>query len=199
MIDEIKPFEYSAEQWSVVVGTIPAATAADADAMLARQKLEAAATGYLTLAHHHRIRFAKAAPAKVTLRVHDQIKAAIDYADKTANSLLKIPLQEALKVMYATTQVEAFAMLRLSRKGRTDPARDLLNYLILNVWTSELKGKLTTGRSASAGRRAANSPANRFLIAALKPLLVIGPEAAEKIIEAERQRRAGLKKRFPLF
>ena len=80
-------------------------------------------------------------------------------------------------------------MLRLSRKGRTDPPRDLLNHLVLKVWTDKLKEPLTTGRPNSAAtgkRREANSPGVRFLIAALKPLIEIGPEAAEVIIEKQR-------------
>jgi hypothetical protein len=186
-------FEYNAEQWSVIVGTFPVTKAADVDLMLTvRQQLEAAATGYSTLKHRHRVRFAKGSPAKLMLQARDHIRAALDYAERTDNTPLKGDLGKALKTMYETTPVEGFDMLRLSRKGRTDSARDLLHQLVLRVWTDTLAGALTTGRKsdASSGKREANSPVVRFLIAAIKPLGVeIGPEAAEKIVEKEKNDR----------
>jgi hypothetical protein len=179
-------FAYSAEQWDEVAGAIPATMAADIDLMLTvRQKLEEAASDYLAMKQHQRKRFAKGSLTVRTLRARDQIKAALDYAAATDNAPLKAVLGDALRTMDATTQVKALDMLRLSRKGRSDPDRDLLHLRVLTTWTNDLAGALTVGRSNS-GRRKANSPATRFLIAVLKPLVVIGPEAAEKIIEAER-------------
>jgi hypothetical protein len=183
-----KPVEYSPEQWSAVAATVPAELAADSDLMIsARQQLEAALSGYQNMTDAYGRRFAKGSPARAAQQARDNIQAAIEYAEATNNVVLKTRLDEALKIIYATTHVEAFDMLAESRKGRSDAARDLLNHLILKVWTRELKGTLTTGRANSAaGKRQANSPAVRFLIAALKPLFVIGPERAEKIVEAER-------------
>jgi hypothetical protein len=101
----------------------------------------------------------------------------------------KTSLDEAFKTLYATTKVHGLDGLSLSRKGRVDVPRELLNHVVLRkVWTQELNGKLTTWRANSAtGKRQANSPAVKFLIAALRPLFVVGPERAEKIIEAERK------------
>lgn len=190
---------YGGEQWSAIVGTISPAKAADADLMLTvHQQLEAAASGFLTQTRQHRGRFAKGSPAKLMLQARDHIQAALDYAEKTDNAPLKGDLGEALMTMHATTLVEGFDILRLSRKGRTDPARDLLHHLVLKVWTDRLAGALTTGRKsgASPGKREANSPAIRFLIATLEPLVPIKPETAKKIVEAEKNERAALQKQI---
>jgi hypothetical protein len=107
---------YGGEQWSAIVGTISPAKAADADLMLTvHQQLEAAASGFLTQTRQHRGRFAKGSPAKLMLQARDHIQAALDYAEKTDNAPLKGDLGEALKTMHATTLVEGFDILRLSR------------------------------------------------------------------------------------
>jgi hypothetical protein len=162
------------------------------------QQLETAAAGYLTLTRQHRGRFAKGSPARLMLQAQDQLRAVLDYAEKTGNTPWKDDLEKALKTMRETTLVEGFDMLRLSRKGRTDPDRDLLHHFVLRVWTDTLSETLTTGRKSnisSSGKREANSPAIRFLVAALNPLVPIRPEAAEKIVEKEKNERAAFQER----
>jgi hypothetical protein len=189
-------FEYNAKQWIAILGTVSPTQAADDALMLTvRQQLETAASGYLTLTHRHRTRFAKGSPAKQMLLAYDQIKAALDYAERTGNAPLKSILETALTIMGITTMVEGFDMMRLSHRRRADPARDLLHHLVLKAWTDTLAGGLTTGRKSDASpgnKREANSPAIRFLVAALKPLgIEIRPEMAKKLIEAEKKGRRG--------
>jgi hypothetical protein len=182
--DDPEPFAYSAQQWAAVLATIPPAKAADADLMLiVRQQLETAVRGCLTIMHH-----LKESPGKQTMQAHDQIKAALDYAEKTGNTPLKADLETALETMYATTQVASYEEMRLMRKGRKDPGREVFHHVVLKIWTVRLGGALTTGRKSDASRskREADSPAIRFLIATLKPLAAIGPEAAKKIVKAHK-------------
>jgi hypothetical protein len=190
---------YGGEPWNAIVGTVSPAKAADADLMVTvHQQLETAAAGYLTLTRQHRGRFAKGSPARLMLQAQDQLRAVLDYAEKTGNTPWKDDLEKALKTMRETTLVEGFDMLRLSRKGRTDPARNLLHHFVLRVWTDTLSETLTTGRKSnisSSGKREANSPAIRFLVAALNPLVPIRPEAAEKIVEKEKNERAAFQER----
>ena len=189
---------YGGEPWNAIVGTVSPAKAADADLIVTmHQQLETAAAGYLTLTRQHRGGLQRIA-REAMLQAQDQLRAVLDYAEKADNTPWKDDLEKALKTMRETTLAEGFDMLRLSRKGRTDPARDLLHHFVLRVWTDTLSETLTTGRKSnisSSGKREANSPAIRFLVAALNPLVPIRPEAAEKIVEKEKNERAAFQER----
>jgi hypothetical protein len=115
---------------------------------------------------------------------------------KGTNLSYRYHLDKALN--FADAAVAAFEMQGSTHKGRKSPERDWLYSRLLSIWTERFKGKLTTGRRSDEkpGKRVANSPALRFLLAALGLVFhreMIGAEAAEKIIEAEIRRR----KRMP--
>jgi hypothetical protein len=192
-----EPTGLDEQWWGGVVGAIPPEKAANAGLMLkVRGELEIALNGCLTMERAYSIRFAAGSRAREALRAHGQIKAALAYAEKTNNAPLIGSLCESLKIMITTTQVDGLISLQASRKGRNDPPRRWLCHAILKVWTDTLMAPLTTGRrnDASGGKRGANSPVIRFLIAVLSPRAPIGPEAAEKAVERERTERERLRR-----
>lgn len=188
---------YGGEKWNAIVGTVSPTQASDPDLMrTTHEQIETAAGGYLTQICQHRIQFTKGSPARLAPQARDHITAALDYAEKTGNAPLKDSLETTLKIMDATTSADGWDMRRLSRKGRADPPRALLYHSILSIWIDTLAGTLTTGRTSGGapGKREANSPAIRFLIAALEPLFTISREAAKKIVENEKRERARARK-----
>ncbi|WP_315720178.1 MULTISPECIES: hypothetical protein [unclassified Bradyrhizobium] len=186
------PFRYSATQWSEIVAQIPAVASNDAVLMFeVRAQLEAAAAGYLTMTAAHKARFANGSRAQETLEARDHISAARQYASKTGNAALAGHLDAALSCLLASEPVDGLDMLKKAHRGNTDPARDLLYDLALRTWTGLLKLPLTTGRPSNAtgaGTRKPNSPAVRFLVAAVSGVTDIRAEAAERIIEVEKRR-----------
>jgi len=98
------------------------------------------------------------------LQARDHIQAALDYAEKTDNTPLTGDLGKALKTMHATTLVEGFDILRLSRRGRTDPARSVAPFRIesLDRHADGSANHRTKERRFAPGKREANSRPSGF-------------------------------------
>jgi hypothetical protein len=180
------------DQWQVILRAVPETRLAAADLDAARPEFNEAASDYFALVFYHRTGFAKDSPLKVWRKRSANIAAAMLDGVQATNLSYRHHLNEARK--FADAAVTAFEMQGNAHKGRKSPERDWLHSRLLSIWTTRFNGKLTTGRPSNAkdGERAANSPALRFLLAALEPVLLddmIGAEAAEKIIEAEIGRR----------
>lgn len=182
------PFRYSAAQWSEIIAQVPSVLADDAALLReARKQLETALGGYLTMTAAHKARFAKGSSANSMLGVLNQIRDALHYAEAAGNALVAGHLNAALQAMLSSTHVEALEMLAHAHRGNSDPARQLLYDIVLRTWTGPLKGSLKASRPSSGDRkREANSPAVRFFVAAVAPLIKIGREGAERIVEATK-------------
>jgi len=184
------------DQWNAVlaaVAELPLLSPDDFDAT--RGEYNDAASDYLALAFHHHARFAKGSPAKIWRKKRKHILAALLLdAERSTSLSFEFHLKEALHI--ADAAVVAFEMEGTLHTGRRNPERDWLYNRLMGIWTRHFGGKLTTGRTTDkeTGKQVATSPAIRFLLAALTPILrddMIGAEAIEKIIEAEiaRQKR----------
>jgi hypothetical protein len=176
-------FNYSDDRWRAVAAAIPQ-SGIDIDST--RKEIEAMVLDYLVMSHQQRKRSADGSMAKETRRARDNIKAALAFAEKTQNDLLRASLEQSLRLIEKTTNVEAFDMLADVHRGRKDPALDLLYHRLLQFWTAvPLNGKLTIGRSGGAK----TSAVIRFLVAALAPVHPISPETAAKVVKQERDQR----------
>jgi hypothetical protein len=183
------------DQWKVVLGAVPQAQLAHADLDAARAEFNEAASDYLALVFYHRARFAKGSPVGAWRKRRKNIVAALLDDVQATNLSYQYHLGKALD--FGDAAVAACEMQGNAHKGRKSPERNWLYSRLLNIWIRRFNGKLTTGRPSNEkpGRRVANSPALRFLLAALGPVLrddMIGAEAAEKIIKAEMRRRKRL-------
>lgn len=163
---------------------------ADLDAV--REEFNEAGSDCRALIHFYHARFAKGSPAKAWRKRRRHIDAALLDIEQAINLSYQYHLNKAK--YFADAAIAAFEMQGEIHKGRRSPERDWLYSRLLSIWTTQFNGKLTTGRPSNAkpGKRVANSPAIRFLLAALTPILrddMIGAEAAEKIIKAEIERR----------
>jgi len=186
------------DQWKVVLGAVSETQLAHADHDAARAEYNEAASDYLALFFFHRARFAKGSPVGAWRKRRKNIVAAMLDNVQATNLSYQYHLDKALD--FADAAVAASEMQGHAHKGRKSPERDWLYSRLLNIWTTRFNGKLTTGRPSNekAGKRVANGPALRFLLAALGPVLrddMIGAEAAEKIIKAEKRRRKLLAER----
>jgi hypothetical protein len=184
------------DQWKVVLGAVPETQLANADHDAARAEYNEAASDYLALVFYHRAWFATGSPVGAWRKRRKNIRAAMLDDAQAINSSYQYHLNKALE--FADAAVAAFEMQGHAHRGRKSPERSWLYCRLLNIWTTRFNGKLTTGRPSNEkpGKRVANSPALRFLLAALGPVLrddMIGAEAAEKIIEAEIERRKRLR------
>ncbi|WP_339033397.1 hypothetical protein WHZ78_16675 [Bradyrhizobium symbiodeficiens] len=182
------PFRYSAEQWSEIMAQVPAALADDASLVReVRTSLETALGGYLTMTAAHKSRFARGSPANSMLGAFNQIRETLHYAEATGNALVAGHLNAAHQAMLSSTHVEALEMLAHAHRGNNDPARQLLYDIVLRTWTGPLGGSLKVSRPSSGHRkREATGPAVRFLVAAVAPVISIGREGAERIVEAAK-------------
>jgi hypothetical protein len=186
------------DQWSAVLATVPEELLAPADldtdqrahgrADAARGEFNEAASDYLAFAFYHRARFAEDSPVKAWRKRRKGLEAALQGIDGPDPYWLWV--SKALH--FAKAAVVACEMEGSIHHGRS-PERDWLYSRLLELWTKRFNGKLTTGRPGNTkpGKRAANSPAIRFLLAALTPILrddMIGAEAVKKIIQAEIKR-----------
>jgi hypothetical protein len=179
-------------QWEVILGAVPETQLALADLDVARAEYNEAASDNLAQVFFHRARFAKGSPVGVWRKRRKNIQAAMLDEVQAKKLPYQYHLSQALE--FADAAVAAFEMQGHAHKGRKSPERSWLYCRLLNIWTTRFNGKLTTGRPSNEkpGKRVANSPALRFLLAALGPVLrddMIGAEAAEKIIKAEMRRR----------
>lgn len=182
-------------QWKAILGAVPETQLTHADLDAARAEFNEAVSDYLALVFYHHARFAKGSPLKAWRKRRSNIIAAMLDDVQATNLSYRYHMTEAL--YFADAAVAAFKMKSNAHKGRRSPERDWLHIRLLSIWTARFNGKLTTGRpsGAKAGKRVANSPAVRFLLAALVPVLrddMIGAEAVEKIIKAEIGRRKRL-------
>jgi hypothetical protein len=182
------------DQWKAILGAVPEALLAHADLDAAREEFNQAGSDYLALIFYHRARFAKSSPVKAWRKRREHIIAAMLNDKQATNLSYRYHLKEAL--YFANAAIAAFEMQGSAHKSRKSPERDWLHSRLLSIWKARFNGKLTTGRpSAAYAVRVANSPAVRFLLAVLAPILrddMIGAEAADKIVKAENERRKRL-------
>jgi hypothetical protein len=183
MTESPEAFAYSGEQWAAVVGTMPPDTAADVMTSV-RQRLEEAAFNYRALCFHHRRRFPQGKPSPATVWKRRRGLIAKALADVTPTSAYVKHLRAAYRI--ADTQVVGYDMLGKGHKGTLNPARDMFHKRVLDVWTQQLQGTLTTGSTRRANKRQATSPAIRFFAAAVGPIAPIGFDAIKKIVSAAR-------------
>lgn len=184
----------AADQWQTVLGAAGPGVAllAQADLDAAREEFNEAASDYRALIFHHRARFVKDedSPALAWRKRRKRLEAALQGTDEDANAVFRLLVNQAID--YADAAIAGYEMEGSTHHGRS-PERDRLYSRLLEIWTKRFEGPLTTGRSPG-GKRVADSPAIRFLLATLAPILdaddMIGPEAAKKIVDAEIKRRA---------
>jgi hypothetical protein len=181
------------DQWKVVLAVIPKALLARANLDAARMDYNESASDYLCLTFYHQARFAKGSPAKLWRRGRKHIEAALTGIEADSSLSYQADLRAALR--FAESATVAFEMEGTTHHG-SRPERDGLYHRLLSMWT-RLGSDLRTGRPGpeEKGKRTADGPTIRFLLAALMPILrddMIGAEAAEKIIEAEIERRKRL-------
>jgi hypothetical protein len=183
----------AADQWQGVLGKVSEALLAGADLDTALREYNEAASDYRALIFHYRARIAKGPPVKAWRARREHLEAALQGITRLNHPLYWLQVSRALH--FANAAIVACEMEGRTHHGRKSPERNWLYSRLLKIWTKRFKEELTTGRSKSAGgKRGANSPAIRFLLAALAPILdaddMIKAEAAEKIVEAEIKRRA---------
>jgi hypothetical protein len=197
MTDGPEPFAYSAEEWSAVEGPIPTDKTADVDLMvMVRHQLEEAASTYRAGGFRHRRRFPKGkpSPAIAWKRRRGLIDKAL--ADVEPDSPAKASYVEHLRAAdyIAGWHADSYDSLGWGHKGTRNQTRDWFYERVLDVWTRDLQGKLTTGSVRRNGRRDTTSPAIRFFEAAIKSVVEhpIGRDAIAKVVSAERERREKL-------
>jgi hypothetical protein len=174
----------------MVLNAVPEEMRTFAEIGTARQEYDEAASDYLALIFYHRARFAKGPPVIAWRRRRKHLEAALRGIDEDANLVFRLRVDSALE--YVDGTIAGYEIEGGVHRGRKSPERDWLYSRLLDIWAKRFNGTLTTGRPEDKPR-VANSPAIRFLLAALTPILdsddMIGPEGAERIVEIEKARR----------
>jgi hypothetical protein len=180
-------------QWQTVLD----AAGAQHDSAKARAAFNKAASDYLCLSFYHRVRFPKGSrPAQEWRQLVGRLEAAKRGPAKTDPAFIALVDQAIAR---ANIHVISAEMEGRNHHHGKSPERNGLHRDLLDIWTRQFNGDLTTGRPDEKGaQREANSPATLFLVAALALILDeddrIGPERAEQIIEAEIALRPQLPK-----
>jgi hypothetical protein len=181
------------EQWGRVLDAVsPLLLAGMTPAALSivRDQYTKAASDYLALIYYHNKRFAKGSSRKLWQSRQTLLTKFAPRDDEPATARYRDLLIELKREI--DVHVLSFEMQGQAHWGN-EPERDKLYYDLLKIWRAHFAGELTTAKphdKAKSGKRSADSPAIRYLVAALEPILrkTISPNTAANVIAAEKRR-----------